>query len=214
LNCTNGLTVKLRHQERATKTLRPAHCVVQLCALAVAALLSLGGTTSARAQDNPSVEYQVKAAFLLNFAKFIEWPPNTFQNERSPMTVCVFGYDPFGSALDEIIRGKNIENHELLARRINEVPDLKKGCQLVFVSAREEKRLPEILNNLKGVSALVVGESENFAERGGGIQFYLENNRMRFVINVDAVQRAHLTVSSKLLALARIVHDPGHPKGN
>ncbi|MHB8486484.1 MAG: YfiR family protein [Candidatus Acidiferrales bacterium] len=165
------------------------------------------------AQANSPVEYQVKAAFLLNFTKFVDWPPDTFQNGRSPITVCVFGYDPFGNALDEIIRGKNINNHELLARRINELPDLK-GCQLVFVSEREEKRLPEILNNLKGVSALVVGESENFAERGGEIQFYLENNRMRFAINVDAVQRAHLTVSSKLLALARIVHDPGHPKGN
>jgi len=213
LNCTNGLTVKLQHQERATKTLRAARCVVQFCALGLAVFSTLAAAIPTWAQANSSVEYQVKAAFLLNFAKFIEWPPNTFQNERSPMTVCVFGYDPFGDALDEIIRGKNIDNHELLARRINELPDLK-GCQLVFVSEREEKRLPEILNNLKGVGALVVGEGGNFAERGGGIQFYLENNRMRFAINVDAVQRAHLTVSSKLLALARIVHDPGHPKGN
>ena len=213
MNCTNGLTVKLQHQERATKTLRAARCVVQFCALGLAVFSTLAAAIPTWAQANSSVEYQVKAAFLLNFAKFVEWPPNTFQNERSPMTVCVFGYDPFGDALDEIIRGKNIDNHELLARRINELPDLKE-CQLVFVSEREEKRLPEILNNLKGVGALVVGEGENFAERGGGIQFYLENNRMRFAINVDAVQRAHLTVSSKLLALARIVHDPGHPKGN
>lgn len=112
-----------------------------------------------------------------------------------------------------IIPGENINNRELVARRINELPDLK-ACQLVFVSEREEKRLPEILNGLKGTSVLLVGEGEDFAERGGGIQFYLENNRMRFAVNVDAVQRARLTVSSKLLALARIVHDQGHPKGN
>jgi len=207
LNYTNGLTVKLRHQKRA------AHCVVRLCALGLAVFLTLAAAIPTWAQASSSVEYQVKAAFLFNFAKFIEWPPSAFQNEKSPITVCVFGYDPFGSALDEIIQGKAINNRGLLARRINELPDLK-GCQLVFVSAKEEKRLPEILNSLKGTNVLLVGEGENFAERGGGIQFYLKNNRLRFAVNVDAVQRAHLTVSSRLLALARIVHDPGHPKGN
>jgi hypothetical protein len=213
LNYTNGLTVKLRHRERATKTLRAAHCVLQFCALGLAAFLTFAAVIPTWAQANSSVEYQVKAAFLLNFAKFIEWPPNAFPSEKTPITVCVFGYDPFGNILDEIIRGKNINNHELLARRINELPDLK-GCQLVFAGEREEKRLPEILNSLKGTNVLLVGESEDFAERGGGIQFYLENNRMRFAVNVDAVQRAHLTVSSKLLALAKIVHDPKHPKGD
>lgn len=185
----------------------------QFCALAVAALLSVGGTTSARAQDSPSVEYQVKAAFLFNFAKFVDWPPGSYQDEKTPITICVFGYDPFGSALDEIIRGKSINNRELVKRRIDKAGELK-TCQIVFVSAREDKFLLEILSNLKGVSALVVGEGENFAERGGEIQFYLENNRVRFAINVDAVQRARLNVSSKLLALAKIVHDPEHPKGN
>lgn len=184
----------------------------QFCALAVAALLSVGGT-SARAQDSPSVEYQVKAAFLFNFAKFVDWPPGSYQDEKTPITICVFGYDPFGSALDEIIRGKSINNRELVKRRIDKAGELK-TCQIVFVSAREDKFLLEILSNLKGVSALVVGEGENFAERGGEIQFYLENNRVRFAINVDAVQRARLNVSSKLLALAKIVHDPEHPKGN
>ena len=213
MNYANGLTVKLRHQERATETLRAAHCVVQLCVLAVAALLSLGSTTSARAQGSPSIEYQVKAAFLFNFAKFVDWPPNSFPDEKTPITVCIFRYDPFGSALDDIIRGKNIHNRPFVARRIDEIGELK-ACQIVFVSAREDKLLPDILNNLKGVSALVVGEGGNFAERGGEIQFYLENNRMRFTVNVDAVQRARLSISSKLLALAKIVHDPEHTKGN
>ena len=124
------------------------------------------------------------------------------------------GYADWASrALDEIIRGKSINNREIVKRRIDKAGDLK-TCQIVFVSARQDKFLSEILSNLKGVSALVVGEGENFAERGGEIQFYLENNRMRFAINMDAVQRARLNVSSKLLALAKIVHDPEHPKGN
>jgi hypothetical protein len=125
----------------------------------------------------------------------------------------VFKHDPFGTALDEVIRGKTINNRVILARRINELPDLK-PCQVVFVNSAEDKLLSEILNSLKGTSALVVGESEGFAERGGEIQFFLEDNKLRFAINVDAIHRARLTVSSKLLALAKIVHDQDHRKGS
>jgi hypothetical protein len=183
---------------------------IQACTLA---LLALAGAVPTRPQAAPSVEYQVKAAFLLNFAKFVEWPQDAFQTDKTPITLCVFRHDPFGSALDEIIREKAINNRELLARRVNDLPELK-TCQLVFVSGREEKQLPEILNSLKGASALVVGEGEDFAERGGAVQFFLENNKLRFAINVDAIQRARLQASSKLLALARIVHDSGRPKGS
>ena len=184
----------------------------RISVITFAAVLLLNLATPTRGQVSPSVEYQVKAAFLLNFAKFIDWPANAFPDEKTPFKVCIFGYDPFGSALDEIIRGKNINNRELLAQRIAAPPELK-TCQIVFVSERGEKRLPEILNNLKDSSALVVGENENFAERGGSVQLFLENNRMRFAVNVDAVQRARLAVSSKLLALARIVHEQALPKG-
>jgi len=164
------------------------------------------------AQAESSTEYQLKAAFLLNFAKFVEWPANVFQDAKAPITVCIFGHDPFGSALDEIMRGKQINNRELLARRVNEPAELK-NCQVVFVSENDGKRLPEILNRLNGANALVVGEAGDFAEHGGSVQFFLENNRVRFAVNVDAVQRAGLTVSSKLLVLAKIVHDQGHAKG-
>jgi hypothetical protein len=94
---------------------------------------------------------------------------------------------------------------------VNEPEDLK-GCQVVFVSDREDKVLSEIQKNLKDNSVLVVGESAEFAERGGSVQFFLEGDKLRFAVNIDAVQRARLQVSSKLLALARIVHDNGHPK--
>ncbi len=179
------------------------------CAIA---LLALAGATSTLPQDASSVEYQLKAAFLFNFAKFVAWPTDAFQSDKTPISLCVFRHDPFSGALDEVIREKAINNRELLARRINDLPELR-TCQLVFVSEREEKKLPEILSSLKGASALLVGESADFAERGGAVQFFLENNKLRFAINVDAIQRARLQASSKLLALARIVHDNGHPKG-
>jgi YfiR/HmsC-like len=135
---------------------RAAYGRVPFCAMALASLLWLVSATATRAQSNPSVEYQVKAAFLVNFAKFIEWPPNAFEGREKPIIVCIFGYDPFGSALDELIQGKSIHNRELLARRVNDPLDLR-TCDLVFAGQREEKRLPEILNSVKETSALVVG---------------------------------------------------------
>jgi uncharacterized protein DUF4154 len=209
---TNRLRGSLQQEGRRTRPHRAAHCQVQLCAMALALLLAVADVIPISAQVNPSVEYQAKAAFLYNFAKFVEWPPDTFQSENSPITLCVFRYDPFGSALDEVIAGQALNNRRLLVQRTNTLPDLK-ACQLIFVSEREEKHLPEILNSLEGASALVVGESEKFAEHRGGIQFFLENGRLRFAINVDAIQRARLKVSSKLLAIAKIVHDEPHPKG-
>jgi hypothetical protein len=210
LNYSIRLQRSLRQTTRESRYLRSARSRIQACTVA---LLALAGAVPTRPQAAPSVEYQVKAAFLLNFAKFVEWPQDAFQTDKTPITLCVFRHDPFGSALDEIIREKAINNRELLARRVNDLPELK-TCQLVFVSGREEKQLPEILNSLKGASALVVGEGEDFAERGGAVQFFLENNKLRFAINVDAIQRARLQASSKLLALARIVHDSRRPKGS
>ena len=204
------------HLRRRRLRGRPLHAAqrrVQLCDVVLVSLLCLAAAIPTCAQAPPLVEYQVKAAFLLNFVKFIEWPPEAFQSERAPITLCVFGHDPFDSALDDIIRGRTVNNRAILARRINELRDLK-SCQLVFVSAAEDKRLPEVLNSLKDTSAIVVGEGESFAERGGGIQFFLEDNRLRFAVNVEAVQKARLRLSSKLLALARIVREQDRPKEN
>jgi hypothetical protein len=209
----NRLRAHLRRRRLRGRPLHAAQRRAQLCDVVLVSFLCLAAAIPTRAQAPPSVEYQVKAAFLLNFVKFIEWPPEVFPNEKAPITLCVFGHDPFGSALDDIIRGRTVNNRAVLVRRINEKRDLK-SCQLVFVSAAEDKRLPEVLNNLKDTSAIVVGEGEGFAEHGGGIQFFLEDNRLRFAVNVDAVQRARLRVSSKLLALARIVHEQDRPKEN
>jgi hypothetical protein len=188
------------------------HYQVQLGVIALALYIALAAAIPTWAQADSSIEYQVKAAFLYNFAKFVEWPPDAFQSDKSPIALCVFRYDPFGSALDEIVAGQTINDRRVVVQRINELPALK-ACQIVFVSNREDKNLLEILNSLKGTSALVVGESEHFAEHRGGIQFFIENKQLRFAVNVDAIQTARLKVSSKLLALARIIHDEAHPKG-
>jgi hypothetical protein len=176
----------------------------RLILLGIAMLLWKHGDQRAFAQSMN--EYQVKAAYLYNFAKFIQWPPEAFANDQSPLFLCIVGADPFGQPLDGIAQGKMINGRALIVRRTTNLDDLK-ACQIVFSGSGDKKRLSDLLRRLKGSSALAVGESRDFTGMGGSIQFYLEDDRIRFSINVDALQRAHLTASSKLLALAKIVHD-------
>jgi len=158
------------------------------------------------AQLKPAGEYELKAAFLFNFAKFVDWPSNTFSDPKDPFSVCVLGTDPFGTALDDVLRGKLIAEHPVSVTRVKRAADIIR-CQILFVTAPESRHLPEILVKLRGECVLIIGETDDFASSGGTIQFTLEDNRVRFFINPDAADRAGLKISSKLLALAKIVRD-------
>jgi hypothetical protein len=165
----------------------------------------------ARAQVNSVSEYQLKAAFLFNFAKFVDWPPTAFASSRAPIHFCLLGKDPFGSSLDALIQGKRINDREMDVRRVKKLGDIR-VCQVVFIGSSGDMPLSEVFDSLKGGLAVTVGDSADFARRGGEIQLFLEDGRIRFSVNVDAVQRAGLTISAKLLALATIVHDRDIPK--
>jgi hypothetical protein len=164
-------------------------------------------------QSSGVAEYDVKATLVYDFAKFVDWPANTTASNRSPFVLCIVGADPFGSALDRIVRGQRIDQHEIVIRRVRNSDDLT-VCQIAFVSRAENKNLSGILDRLKGSSTLVVGDAQDFARRGGGIQLYLEDNAVHFSINVDSVQRSHLAISSNVLALATIVHDSPSARTN
>lgn len=173
-----------------------------------ALVLMLAGllcTSSARAQQAPN-EYQLKAAFLFNFAKFIDWPAASFEGPKSPFTICILGKDPFGRVLDDLLPGKLIGQHPVMIVRMRDAATAR-HCQIVFVGNDESQKLASILDGLRGTNALIVGESEGFATAGGAIQFTVEENHVRFLINPDAGERAGLKFSSKLLALAKIVRD-------
>jgi hypothetical protein len=159
-----------------------------------------------RAQTEAPGEYQLKAAFLFNFAKFIDWPGTSFATPQSPFTICILGTDPFRRAMDDALRGKTVGDRAVAVERSRDLADAR-HCQIVFVSSSEKRRVPEILGGLRGTNALVVGETEGFAEAGASVQFTIEDDRVRFLINTDAAARAGLKVSSKLLSLARVVHD-------
>jgi len=179
---------------------------VRLRIIAVMGLVAVMLCPSVRAQSEQPGEYQLKAAFLFNFAKFVDWPPGTFATADSPFTICILGQDPFGHELEDSLRGKTIATRPILVRRCQSDAEAR-ACQILFVSRSQNRQMPDILQGLRGINVLVVGESEGFAAGGGTIEFVLEQDHIRFRINPDAAARAGLTISSKLLALATIVHD-------
>jgi hypothetical protein len=167
----------------------------------------ISDSQSLYAQMKSATEYQVKAAFLYNFAKFIDWPSSAFTDPKQPLDICVYGRDPFGTALEDALLGKTIGERRVSLGRAMQFQDLV-GCQVVFVSNSAHESAADLANRLKGRAVLLVGESDGFAASGGTIQFTIEDNRVHFVINPDAADRAGLKISSKLLALAKIVRDP------
>ncbi len=177
----------------------------RLLSLAALAALALLVTSGSRGQESPALEYQVKAAFLYNFARFVEWPAR----EASPsaeITIGVLGSDPFGEALDRTIAGKSVNGRALKVVRLKDARDAPR-CQILFVELPTESALAGVLEAVGRAPVLTVGDAESFTRKGGVIRFFMEDNKVRFAINVDAAQRAGLKISSKLLALAKVIRD-------
>jgi len=158
-------------------------------------------------------EYQVKAAYLFNFLKFVEYPSASFADPLAPIVIGVVGDDPFGSALPQVVIGKTVQGRDLVIRVYRIGEDLR-GAHILFISASERKKIPMILSSLRGSSVLTVSDTAGFLDAGGMIQFLNEDSRVRFAINVDATSRAKLKMSSKLLTLAKVVGGNGKVADN
>jgi hypothetical protein len=161
------------------------------------------------AQETPS-DYRVKATYVLNFLRFIQWPDDAFSDLKAPVVIGIVGEDPFGNQLPQVILGKTVQGRNLVIRRYKAGEDLR-GSHFLFISESEKKRLPQILAGLRGSSVLTVAEMDRFIEAGGVIQFTFENSHIRFAVNVGAADRARLKVSSKLLSVAQYVEANGAP---
>ena len=148
-------------------------------------------------------EYQVKAVFLYNFAKFVEWPDDM---PADALYIGIIGEDPFGPVLDKVVNGKTVGGRRLIVKRLKN-PQQARECHIVFVGTSEKKRMRPILDTLHGAGVLTVSEMPGFSESGGVINFEIAGNKVHFDINVEAAERARLRVSSKLLSLAKIVRD-------
>ncbi len=147
-------------------------------------------------------EYQVKAAFLFNFTRFTEWPAGTFTTTNAPLIIGIVGEDPFDKTLDDLVRGEVAQGHPLVIQRLRADEDLR-HCHVLFISSSEKDRLPTLLAPLAGLPIETVGDVEGFAEKGGVVNFYLENKAVKMEINKAAADRAGLKISSKLFSLAR-----------
>jgi uncharacterized protein DUF4154 len=176
--------------------------------LVAAMTLNLAPSADAQTGDaSDSSEYLIKAGFIYNFAKFVEWPSTSFPQSDAPIVIGILGTDPFGSVLDRIVADKKIGSRGFVVRRYKWSKDLKdlRECQILFVSSSEKAHTDEILEFVKWLPILTIGETPGFAERGGVIRFTVEDNRVRFEVSVDAAHNANLNISSRLLTLAKII---------
>ena len=158
----------------------------------------------ATGQKDFAGEYELKAAMLYNLARFVEWPASTYPDPQAPILMCVLGKDPFGSSLASTVSRKTVNSRSVLIRRLQNEKEIR-TCHVLYISSSERKTIAQIFSTLNGSSVLTVGEMTQFAAHGGMIQFSLEDQRVRFDINLDATTRAGLKISSKLLVLAQIV---------
>lgn len=173
--------------------------------IAVLLCLSLAARAHAQSSDSSeSSEYLIKAGFIYNFAQLVQWPAGTFAQADSPIVIGIFGPDPFGGIIDRVIENKKLDGRSLVVKRLKRGASIK-DCNILFVSAPEASHLDEVIQSAKGMPILTIGETPGFAARGGIINLTLEGNKVRFEINIDAAKQANLSISSRLLALARIV---------
>jgi len=186
-----------------TTFLHAAHA--SLGVVVVVCLLTTGAWTSVQAEQPKRTEYEVKAAYLYQFPKFIEWKEDAFSSEESPLIIAILGEDPFGEVIDKIVENRLIGRHPVEIKRFPRLSDLSR-CHVLFVSRSEHSHIDEVLQTVRSQNILTVGDTEDFAEQGGVINFFIDENKVRFEINLAASREAGLKISSKLLRVTpRIV---------
>ena len=175
---------------------------VSLWSVLLAALSMVA--TGAGADTATALEYKVKAGYLFNFAKFVDWPAKTLPVTNSPIVIGVLEDDPAAPLLDQQLQGKVANGHPLLVRRL---PDLAgvPVCQIFFISRAQSQRTDELLANSQTAPVLLVGEADQFAHRGGMINFVRKDETFRLEVNLEAAEKAGLKVSSKLASIATLV---------
>lgn len=177
-----------------------------LALLLVCELLICCLANAEESSSNTTEEYSIKAAFIFNFAKFIDWPADTFTSSTAPLHICLFGRNTFGSAFD-LVRHKKVQGREIQITIVADEPDFK-ICQILFIGIGEDAQLTRIFDTLSRSPILTIGDRRNFARIGGMINLVLVDNKVHFEINTNAARKANLRISSKLLNLATIIDNP------
>ena len=174
------------------------------------AALALGAGAAAlppqAASQEPQAlpEYVVKAGFLFNFAKYVEWPAEAFEKAETPITIGIVGSDPFGEGLEKTLKNKTVRNRSFVIVRFPERSALQR-CHILFIPRTERDNVREILKHVQSWPVLTVGEDEGFSRAGGTTNILIENEKPRLEVNPDAAEKARLTIDPKLLKVAAIV---------
>ena len=179
------------------------HISVSIFALLCIAVLVAGASQTARAQSAAD-EYQVKAAFLFHFAQFVDWPAGVLTASDPSLTLCIFKDEPRGMEFQSTIEGKTLGSRVFHVRLISQLQEIEE-CNILFLSRDQTRRQTAILQSLRGLGILTVGETPNFLSDGGIIRFHLVEDKIRFDINLEAAEAAHIKISSRLLLLATSV---------
>lgn len=155
------------------------------------------------AQAQTPTEYQLKAAIIYNFPKFVEWPSLAGTDLNLPIVIGILGEDPFGQEIDGVINGKTANGRRLVIKRFSHIKELSR-CHILFVSSSEKNNLNQIFA-AAGSGVLIVGDTARFAEAGGVINLTMIGGKVRLIINQAAAERAGLRISAKLLSLAQVI---------
>ena len=173
--------------------------------IAAAVLLCFfSAAVAAKCQDGGFTEYHVKALFLFNFAKYVQWPEQAFSDTNAPITIGIVGEDKFGDDLPNAVEGKTVGGRSFAIKHLS-ANDNPQGCQILFISDSESSQVGDILQKVGALPILTVGEDKSFSRSGGIINFILKDGNVRLEINLDSASRAGLKISSKLLAVADTV---------
>lgn len=164
------------------------------------------GTLAVMAEGEAPLDYQVKAAYLVNFPKYMDWPASAFADTNSPITVAVLGDADVANEFASMVEGgKTVGGHPIVLKRITKEEEITNDCQVLFVATSERSRIAAILEKVKGSSILTVGESDDFLEKGGVINLVHRDRKIRLQVNLTAAEKAHLKISSRLLVVAEVV---------
>lgn len=178
--------------------------IVRHIVVSVLFTLIAAGLGYERVSFAASPEYQVKAAFLLNFVKFVEWPGTAFTDDKSPLVLGVVGEDPFGPALDAL-EGQIVRNRTVQIKRFSSTEGIRK-CHLLYISTSDEGRVRDIVSALGNAPVLTVSDgAERFAQQGVSINFILSDNKIRFEVNLTVAKKAGLSMGTQLLQVAKVV---------
>jgi hypothetical protein len=187
---------------------RLVHWVASLAVLL--SLLLAGGRQLSQAQSIDE-EYRIKAAFIFHFAQLVDWPPDTPIDTENSLFLCTLGEDPFQGTLESSVAGKLIGNRVMRIRHLAEAQDLQ-SCQILFIGKGQSRRMAAVVAALHNAPVLTVGEIAGFVGVGGMIGFLLEDNKVRFEINLAAAESARIKIGSRLLMLAQTVVREGPGK--